>query len=446
MRTVPVADFEQSMAYLAELTDFERMRQPVRATTKLGLDRIRWLLDAVGNPQDRLPAVHIAGTKGKGSTAVMLSAMLEAHGLKTGLFLSPHVVSFRERIGINRGWISEADWTHWVNVLHPHLERSRPQGDLYRPTLFETLTVMALLHFVRQAVDVAILETGLGGRLDSTNVCHPTACGITGIGFDHMDKLGDTLPQIAWEKAGILKGQAPVVSAPQPPEALEVIRRRAAEESSTLHVVGEDVTLVPERPAPEEAFAIRTWRREYPDLRLAMRGSHQLRNAAVAVGLLECLAEAGRLEPSPEAVREGLQAARCPGRIEVVGEKPTVIIDGAHNVASIQALVETLEQAFPQRRIVVFSVAQDKDLDGVLDVLLPATAELIATRMKNPRVVEPETIAEKVAGRVPVTIEPDLDAALKLARQKAAGTDLICVTGSFYLAGQVRERLLAVEV
>jgi dihydrofolate synthase/folylpolyglutamate synthase len=327
-----------------------------------------------------------------------------------------------------------------INRMHPYLEESLKTHEKYTPTFFEIFTAAAFLDFLAEGVDYAVLEVGLGGRLDATNVVTPLVCGITNISYDHMDKLGDTLTLIAAEKAGILKPGVPVVVAPQESEALSAIRARAEEIGAPMRLVGRDIALIDQG----DRFSVQTATRRYAALRVPLAGRHQRLNAAVAIGLAEEAASATRRRLPASAVHDALGTVRWRARIETVADHPTLVVDAAHNVASAQALVATLSSEFAfHRLIVVFGIAADKDVDGVLRELVPRAALVVATRSQSARACPPEEIVNRIAAfssieaiacRTPAE-------ALSLARQRAQPDDLICVTGSFYLAGEVLEVL-----
>jgi len=434
------ATYDEVMGYVRRFTDYERMVK-VKPMAPYGVTRMERLLEWLGHPEARFPAVHIAGTKGKGSTAAMVASILRAAGLTVGLYTSPHLLHERERIMIDGRWISEPEVLALVNRMAPYLDLAQRDGETYAPTFFEIYTTLAFLLFAEHEADYGVLETGLGGRLDATNVCRPVVCGITPIGFDHMEKLGNTLDRIAWEKAGIIKEGVPVVCAPQDRRAMNAIVAAAEGRACRLICVGDDVrsTLTRSDAAGCE-FGIRTWRGEYQGLRVPLAGEHQVTNAAVAVGLIEVLREQGA-PVGPPHVAEGLATLSWHGRIDAVEQQPWLILDSAHNVPSAQALRKTLASAFPcRRRIFVFGIAEDKDVDGVLRTLAPMMDEAVFTKANNPRASDPAALAEKMAGiaRIPTSAAPDIAAALERARQSATPNDLICVTGSFYLAGEVQ--------
>ena len=437
----PLKTFDDVMQYLCHFTDYERMVKPRESATSLfGLGRMNALLDFLGNPQRQLRTVHVAGTKGKGSTAAMAAAILQHAGARVGLYTSPHVECVRERIMIGGLWIPEERLAAHVNRMRPYLDASLKTSGQYTPTFFEIFTAAAFLDFLAEGADLAVLEVGLGGRLDATNVVTPAVCGITHVSFDHTDKLGDTLTLIAGEKAGILKPGVPVVVQPQSPDAFAAIRVRAEAMGAPLRLVGRDIQLIDEPPG----FAVATPRRRYGGLAVPLRGRHQRINAAAAVALAEEAAEATPWRLEGPAVREGLGALHWRARIEVVAERPTVVVDAAHNVASARALIDTLTTEFTWRRLLlVVGVAGDKDVDGVLRELAPPASFVVLTRSHSPRACPPAELLERLrAIRDVEAVACDEPAeALAIARRRAEPDDLVCVTGSFYLAGEILEAL-----
>ncbi|MFW6158731.1 MAG: bifunctional folylpolyglutamate synthase/dihydrofolate synthase [Planctomycetota bacterium] len=434
--------YREALDYLFHFTDYERMHRVTKATSVFGLARMNKLLDHCGNPHLELDAVHVAGTKGKGSTAAMTASVLGASGRTVGLYTSPHVYDIRERIQVNGEWIPEASVRRLLDGLVPYLEVAKHGGDTYAPTFFETFTVIAFLYFLERGVDVAVVEVGLGGRLDATNVLQPRACAITPISFDHTEKLGHTLAEIAGEKAGIVKPGVPMISGVQRPEALAVIRDRCEGADAPLHVVGEDVVIGPRADAtggggPAGAFRVRTWRRELDGLTVPLLGRHQCENAATAIGLADLLHERGT-ELSDADIRSGLASVRWPGRIQLVGERPEIIVDGAHNPASIGVLLDTLADLAPKRTVFVVAVNADKDVTRMLRLLADAADAFVFTRTDNPRAAPPDDLEDRLAEMAPdapcrAADEPGR--ALDLARELAGADDRIVVTGSMYLAG-----------
>jgi len=436
-RQGPFKSCDEALDYLYHFTDYERMAKPRdRATSVFGLARMNQLLEFLGNPQLKLRAIHIAGTKGKGSTAAMAASILQAAGASVGLYTSPHVLHVRERIMVDGQWIAEPRLTDHINTMYPYLQDSLKTSAKYTPTFFEIFTAAAFLEFLAQGVDYAVFEVGLGGRLDATNVLAPIVCGITHISFDHTDKLGDTLAEIAGEKAGILKRGVPAVVAPQEPEALAAIEAKAKAVGAPLVLVGRDVALRNGRTNIEVATPLRTYRR----LKVPLAGHHQRQNAATAVALAETACERTGRRLTAKAVRDGLQAVRWRARIEVVAQRPTVVVDAAHNVASIRALLDTLDRNFSFKRLLlVVGISADKDIVGILRELVPRASLVVTTRSQSPRAAEPEELARQARAIAPVetVASPDPCQALALARRRAASDDLVCLTGSFYVAGEV---------
>jgi dihydrofolate synthase/folylpolyglutamate synthase len=464
-RTPFVTDYASALGWLVGTINYERTTAVPYQTAEFKLDRMRRLLALVGDPHLGLKAVHLAGTKGKGSTAAMMAAVLQAAGMRTALYTSPHLEAIEERIAIDGQPCSQEEFAALAAELEiavGKLPRDPITAQASEPTFFEITTAMAFLHFARQNVAAAVLEVGLGGRLDSTNVCRPSVCIITSISFDHTRQLGNTLAAIAGEKAGIIKPNVPVISGVITDEPRQVIRRVAAEVGAPLceRETSYDFAVRDSFGANEEAgqrldyresTADGLWRLD--DVQLGMLGRHQAANAAAAIAASRRLIEQGWRIPE-EALRSGLATARCPARIEIISRQPTVILDVAHNVASIAALIDVLRDRFPRcRRLLVFASSKDKDTAGMLRLLLPEFDEIVLTRyIHNPRSAEPESLLElataqlstdQPARRSPARLQTadSPEAAWKIARPLAAAGDLICVTGSFFLAAELRPLL-----
>ncbi len=426
------------------LINYEQ-RSPSEADLKL--DRMRSLLARLGDPHRRLRVLHVAGSKGKGSTSAMLAAVLGRAGYRTGLFTSPHLGRVEERFQVDGRPISTPELTALLGEVR---EAARRSAQL--PTFFEVATAVGLLHFVRRRVDAAVLEVGLGGRLDSTNVCRPAVALITSISFDHTDLLGDRLASIAREKAGIVKPGRPVVSGVTAPEARAVIEEVCRERRAPLAQLGADF-LYRYEPGWVDAETTRrprvevvTGRRRWPAFELNLLGEHQAANAAVAVACVERLREQGWHLPDA-AVAAGLAEVAWPARLEVLGRRPLVVLDCAHNVASAAALADTLRTSFaPTRRWLVFAGSGDKDLAGMFRVLAPLFEHAFLTRYSDSaRGVPPEQLAGllRAASDLPATCCTTPADAWRAARDRAGPDDLICVTGSVFLAGELRPLLLA---
>ncbi|MFO0867808.1 MAG: folylpolyglutamate synthase/dihydrofolate synthase family protein [Pirellulales bacterium] len=456
----PTAD--DPLAFLYGRIDYERTPPPSSRPFKLHV--MRSLLERLGNPQEGQAIVHIAGTKGKGSTATMVAAILQAAGFRTGLYTSPHLESIGERLAVAgqpceldefRQLVDEARPA--VQALDQEAERSGLPGG--GPTFFDIVTALALVHFARRGCTATVLEVGLGGRLDSTNVCQPAVSVITTISFDHMQQLGNTLAQIAGEKAGIIKPGVPVVSGVLPSEPREVIAATAQQIGAPLFAVGEAFDYretAPERPTTGHSgpsgWTFDYWDQGVPHpwrlerLPRALRGAHQALNGAVATATIRRLVELGWPIPL-EAVRAGLAAATCPARVEVVSERPTLVLDAAHNVASIDALLSALDRDFPHLpRIAIFAVNRDKDVAGILERLLPAFPRVIVTHFQHsPRALPLDELLPLAQRLAPpgTAVEPAATAAeaLDRARRTVPPDSLICVTGSFFLAAEVRGAL-----
>ncbi|MCO6456100.1 MAG: bifunctional folylpolyglutamate synthase/dihydrofolate synthase [Pirellulaceae bacterium] len=464
---------DEAIAFLYDRINYERTASVPYRSHQFKLERMRNLLDRLGNPHLDLPIIHVAGTKGKGSTAAFLSSMLTASGYRTGLYTSPHLERLEERFAIDGMACPSEELVKLVGEVRAAVEpldrdalaHGRPDA---QATYFELTTAVAFLYFRRQRVDAAVLEVGLGGRLDSTNVCQPRVAVITSISFDHTVQLGNTLAQIAGEKAGIIKPGLPVVSGVLDSEAADVIRARAVELNCPLHVLGQQFGF-DFRPAASEptgrsagaagepggapvAGCLDYWESclesfRLPGLRLGLLGRHQAANAAVAIAAFRQF-DRNDSPPALAAIRQGLAAARCPARIEVVAHNPTIILDTAHNVASIAALVETLRDTFaPCRRTLLLAASRDKDIRGMLRLLLPHFDSVHLTRYRtNPRAAEPQWLA-RLAGELLAEMPgaaprlhtwDDPQAAWLAARQQTAAHELLCVTGSFFLAGELR--------
>jgi len=450
---------EAALAFLHNRIDYERARNVPYSPQEFKLARMRELVARLGNPHERLAIVHIAGTKGKGSTAAMIAAILTASGYRTGAFTSPHLERLEERLSIDGTPCSPDELVELVDRVMPVAEQMDHTAlaagpPEIGPTYFELTTAMAMLHFAERGVDLAVFEVGLGGRLDSTNVCTPLVSVITSISFDHTRQLGNTLAAIAREKAGIIKPGVAVVSGVLEDEPREVIRRTCRERDCPLVELGTDFEFDYRLPRHLETgpalggldFRYRVSGRErgYRELPLALLGRHQAANAAVALAALEELKRQGRHIPEG-AVRTGLARVTCPGRVEVISRRPAIILDVAHNAASVDALIEVLDGCFSaRRRFLVFAATHEKDLRGMLERLLGRFDEVIFTRyLNNPRAVPPEDLAALAAqlGAHPTRIFPDPAGAWDAVRQRVEPEDLVCVTGSFFLAGEIREQI-----
>ncbi len=423
----------------------------------LDLSVTRYLLALLGHPEERLAAVHIGGTNGKGSTAAFLESLLRAAGHRVGLYTSPHLVQFTERIRVDGREIHEADVVRLVaelrGLLQAHPGPTGPGGR--SPTFFEFTTAIALAHFARTGVDYAVVEVGLGGRLDATNVLTPRVATITNVDLDHGEHLGPTIESVAAEKLGIVKPRVPLVTAERRPELLARFAAACAAAEAPLHVLAEGSAASPGPPAPWVArrtdgrLVYRGLHLALDGLLLGLGGAHQADNAGLALLAAECLGPSAL--PAEEArLRRALAETRWPGRLEQVAERPRILLDGAHNPAGARALARALREEYRYRRLLlVASIMADKDVEAMLEVLAPLADLVVATRAGLPRAADPERLARAarraLAGprfAVRVRTAPDLGAALDLARGEAGPDDLILVAGSLYAVGEARARLL----
>jgi dihydrofolate synthase / folylpolyglutamate synthase len=437
-------DYQQALDYLYSFIGNERQTPP-----DLNLTRTSALLAALGEPQRAFPCVVVAGTKGKGSTSVLIEAIARASGLRVGLWTSPHLHSYRERIQVDRRLISQADLVRLVEQVRPHVDGvTRATGG--PPVTFAIGFALALRHFADAGVELAVLEVGLGGLYDSANVVDPILSVITSVSYDHTDLLGKTLREIARQKAGIMRSGVPAITVPQQPEAMEAIARHAEELGAPLYVVErqaekggpeeEDVTLAPS-PGVFDPGAL-----YHGPIETALLGSFQRDNARLSVGAALLLRAAG-LPISDAGIAEGLRAASWPGRFEVIPGAPPVVLDGAHNGDSARRLLESLRELYPGSRLaLVFGTSRDKDLERILAELMPAVDALVLTHSTHPRsLVDLGWLREQVAPLIPpgapVMVREDVPEALVAARELAGPADLICVTGSLFVVAAAREAL-----
>lgn len=422
--------YQEALDWLYSFVDFSAQRKVKYSPETFDLSRMRALMALLGNPQNRYPILHLAGTKGKGSVSAMCASVLKAAGYRTGFYTSPHLHDFRERIQLNGEYISEADLVAIVR----RLQELAPQ--VPGITTFELNTALAFEYFARQAVDIAVIEVGLGGRLDATNIITPLVSVITSLSYDHMDLLGHTLAQIAGEKAGIIKPNVPVVSAPQLPEALAALETIAAERAAPLMVVGRDISFQPLTHSLEgQTFVVNG-----QTFSLPLLGAHQVENATTAYAALQALS--AFLPISAEAIRTGLANVRWPGRFEILHRKPFIVADGAHNADSAKRLTAALADYFPGRRVhLIFGISADKDLDGMLAALLPFVSSVICAQAVHPRALEPEDLAAAVLARQPALhVESIAPVAKALARalELAAPEDVVLACGSLFIVAEVQ--------
>jgi dihydrofolate synthase / folylpolyglutamate synthase len=437
--------YDDALSYLFTMTDYEKQRMIRYNVTTFDLTRMFELLGELGNPHEKLKAVHIAGSKGKGSTSTMIARMLEANGYTVGLYTSPHITSLHERISINSGHISKDDMVALINSVRPAVDKLTKNGR--KPTFFELFTAMAFLHFVNSGVDFAVLETGLGGRLDSTNVVTPLVSAITSISIDHQRQLGKTIELISKEKAGIIKKGVPVVTVAQSDEAIDVIRAKAKEMKSPLRIVGDDVDFscrfeASREDGPHTRICVLTPTSRFEHLKVPLPGEHQALNCGLALVVLDCIKNLG-YEIDDEKSIEGLGMVRMPGRLQVVYNNPRVVVDMAHNAASIKALIQTIGQHIPyDSMVMIFGCNADKDIEGMLNELQFGADKVIFTRSSSPRAVRPDELLEMFSENSNRMCQTALSLgdALKIARSAVTREDVICITGSVYLVGDAIKR------
>ena len=398
---------------------------------KLGLSTIRKILKGLGNPQQSYGCIHVAGTNGKGSVASSLASILKQAGYRTGLYTSPHLIRFNERIQVNNRPISNKNVVDAYDAVRQVHHGSR------EPTFFEFATAMALHEFGRRQVDWAVIETGMGGRLDATNVIQPAVSVITNISLEHRDYLGDTLGQIAAEKGGIIKRRKPVITAIRQKEARRVVEEIADAKNASLYRLGRDFKVRRRQPGTFSYYGMwNTWH----NLQTALRGSHQADNAALALAVCELLNKR-KAGLDPADIRKGLYGNQWPGRLETISEDPLIILDGAHNQAAARNLARFLSSNLADRKItLVIGILNDKPFRIMLKSLLPLANRVILTRAKIDRALEPEILAEITAAyRVKRTIIPDVKTAVKHAVATSTSGEAICVAGSLYVVGEAKE-------
>ena len=437
-------NYQQAIKYLSEKTDYEKETRVRYNVTTFNLDKMRSLLKLVGNPQDKFTTAHIAGTKGKGSTATMLAKMLESNGYKVGLYTSPHLLHLHERIVVNSEMISESQMLDLMNRIYKPIEKISKTEEV---SFFEIMTTLAFMYFADCQVDLAVIETGLGGRLDSTNVINPKVVGITSLSIDHQQQLGNTIEKIAAEKAGIFKKGIPIVTVNQSPEAMSVLQSHAQMINAPLSITGTDIDFsyrfeTSREHGPHTRICLTTPTSKFEHVRVPLHGKHQAINCSLALAMLDKLKCTG-YKIDNEKVIEGLNAVSLAGRMEMICNDPRIIIDAAHNAASLRALIHALGQNIPyDSMVVIFGCNSDKDVTGMLTQLQYGADKVIFTRSNSPKAVSPVELADQYAeicGKMCQSAS-SLGQALKLASSAIGREDLICITGSFYLIGLAKAR------
>lgn len=441
-KTYQVRSYRSALDYLGTLQNFELKPPTIRDRAHFTLGRIKRLLAELDNPQKAFRSVHIAGTKGKGSTATMLACMLQNNALTVGLYTSPHIIDVRERICVNGQMISEASFARLVAQIARIIERCH----LEKPTFFEFMTALAFQHFKDREVDVAVVEAGLGGRLDATNVLRPEACVLTNISYDHMAVLGNTLEEIATEKAGIFKEEVPIICAPQSKAIKQVLRKAAEKVGAPILFAGEDIEFSyrfesSRVSGPQARICVSTPTSHFDHLAVPLVGEHQAMNCGVAIGVLDQLKNRG-FKIDDEAAIAGLAKVNIKGRMEMICDNPRVIVDVAHNAASIEALMRAIGQNIPcESMVVIFGCCTDKDIDGMLRLIQLGADKIIFTGFDSPRTCPPNELTARfveISGRM-AQWTPNLAAAMEIAEKAVSRGDLICITGSFHLVREAKE-------
>ena len=422
--------YNLALDYLYSFVDYSLKHASELAKADFNLDRMRALMAELGNPQEQYPIIHVAGTKGKGSVSALAASALQAAGYKTGLYTSPHLQDYVERIQVDMQPMSHADMAELVEEIKPAVAR------VPYLTTFEITTALGFLYFARQGCDAAVIEVGLGGRLDATNIVTPRVSVITSLSLDHTLVLGDTLDKIAGEKAGIIKPGVPVVSSSQKDEALDVLIKIAEERVCDLTLIGRDVEFMSlSHSIDGQALQLSTPNLQPLNLTIPLLGNHQVENAAVAYAALK----ASRLNVPDEAIQQGFAKVKWPSRFDIIRRDPPIVIDVAHNRESALRLRQTLDTFFPDVPVILlFCTLEDKDITGMLEELHSRVERVVATQADHPRAPSVDWIAEQVrkAG-LPVEAVVPVAAALERALELAGDQKLILTAGSVAFAGEV---------
>ena len=436
--------FRSAVNYLDSLTNFERATRVAYNSTNFGLSRVSRLLSGLDHPQRSFKSVHLAGTKGKGSTAVMLAEMLRVCGMKVGLYTSPHILNIRERIVVDAKMISESDFAKAIGAVSAVTTKARvPQ-----PKYFEVLTAAAFHHFAEKAVDIAVIETGLGGRLDATNVINPEVIGITSVSYDHMAQLGTDLASIAGEKAGVFKKGTPVISAPQRETVKDVLMEAAKAVDAPIRFADEGVDFsyrfeFSRTHGRHARICLTTPTSRFEHLHVPLLGQHQAVNCALALRMLDVLKSRGFPVDDQKAMA-GLANVKLRGRMEMISEQPRILVDAAHNAASVNALIRAIGQNISyDSMVVIFACHKDKDISGMIRQVQLGADKIIFTSTGTTRSADPAELAAEYmehSGKM-AQVASSLEEALRIALGAVTREDLICITGSFYLVAEAISKL-----
>jgi dihydrofolate synthase/folylpolyglutamate synthase len=444
-------DYNAALAYIEQFIDYERSPDFSRQARFYNLNRISQLLELLGNPHENLKVVHVAGSKGKGSTAAIIASVLIHAGYKTGLFTSPHLITPRERCRINNDQISEIEFTRYLEKLKPAIE-TVSKSEFGKVSFFEIYTALAFTYFADAETDFAVIEVGLGGRLDATNIVSPVTSVITPIGLEHTEILGDTYSEIAGEKAEIIKDGCPVVLAPQYPDAYEVFEKVANQRNAPIikvkNIDDQDTYTLNNKHKLDsdgipitQLIDIETNSKKYKDLSLSLLGYHQYVNAATAIAAIECIELQG-YTIKKECVYEGFQNVQWEGRLQRMKSSPLVILDGAHSPVSMEALIHSIRNTYRYAQVVfIVSLMRDKDITEIGRIISKIADSVVTTQVSdNPRVISADIIKNTWMDICQNVIAcPNPEEAITQEIENASPTDLICITGSLYLVGQALE-------
>ena len=434
------AAYQSTLDYLYSFVDYSLTRSLRYSPEKFDLGRMAALAAALGSPHRQYPVVHVAGTKGKGSTSAMIASVLQTAGYKVGLYTSPHLVDYTERIQVNRQPVSHERLVELVERLKPEIAK------IEQLTTFELTTATAFLYFAEEKVDIAVIEVGLGGRLDATNIVDPLVSVITSLSMDHMNVLGDTLEKIAVEKGGIIKPGRPVVVAHQKPEAAAVLKKIAKERrapilftddayfaSLTQHsLAGQEFTIRPAAGTNGNSRAT--------SFSLPLLGAHQVQNALTAYAALKVLHKTG-IKISSASIKQGFASVSWPGRFEILQNDPLVVIDSAHNLDSAEKLAQTIRDYLPGRTVgLVFGASEDKDVTGMLGALSPVIESIMITQSVHPRSYDAVQLGEAAQKfGLPVAVDPQLESALEQVYANLKPDGALVITGSIFIAAGARQ-------
>ena len=425
--------YTKALDYIYDLTKYG---------IKLGLKNINHLLYLLDEPHKKLKIIHVAGTNGKGSTSSLISSILQSDGYKVGLYTSPHLIDFTERIKINHKPINRKKVCELLERIKPSIEKVANTPSYGHPTFFEVITSMAFLYFFEEQVDFLVLEAGLGGRLDATNVCEPLISVITHVDYDHMDKLGNSLEEITREKGGIIKPGGIVISSKQYDKAYKEIKKIADEKNSLIYSVGREINYkIVKSDIKGVVFDLKGIYHDYKNLHTPLLGRHQADNAATAITTVEAL-KIKEINISEKTIRDGLKKVKWIGRLEIIQNNPTLVLDGAHNPSGVKVVRDALKEIFSYHRLIlVLAIFADKNYKKMIQILAPNADLIIATKAKNPRAASPQIIAKEAAqyiGQDKIVVTEDIPQAINCALSNSKEDDLICLTGSLYTVGEAK--------